>query len=65
MPMKSIIKIILKIFAILLILSGGIWVLQGINILPGSSMSGDPQWVINGTICMLIGAGLFWFANRK
>jgi hypothetical protein len=63
--MKSIIKIIVKILAILLILSGGIWVLQGFNILPGSSMSGNPQWAFNGTICILIGAGLFWFANRK
>jgi hypothetical protein len=63
--MKSIIKIIIKIFAVLLILSGGVWVLQGFNILPGSSMSGNPQWAINGAICILIGAGLFWFANRK
>jgi hypothetical protein len=63
--MKSIIKTILKIFALLMILSGGVWVLQGFNILPGSAMSGDPQWAINGTICILIGAGLFWFVHRK
>lgn len=65
MLMKPILMIIIKIFAVLLVVSGGIWVLQGINILPGSSMSGDPQWVINGTICILIGGGLFWFAHRK
>jgi hypothetical protein len=63
--MKSIIKIIVKIVAVLVILSGGVWVLQGSNILPGSSMSGNPQWIINGIVCILIGAGLFWFANRK
>jgi len=28
-------------------------------------MTGDPQWAINGGIAMAIGAGLFWFANRK
>jgi hypothetical protein len=38
--MNSTIKIILKVIAALLILSGGIWVLQGINILPGSHWCG-------------------------
>jgi hypothetical protein len=63
--MNSTIKIILKVIAALLILSGGIWVLQGINILPGSFMTGDPQWAVNGAITIIIGAGLFWFSNRK
>jgi hypothetical protein len=63
--MNSTIKIILKVIAALLILSGGIWVLQGINILPGSFMTGDPQWAVNGAITIVIGAGLFWFVNRK
>ena len=63
--MNSILKTILIIFAVLLILAGGVWFLQGINILPGSYMSGNPQWVINGAIAVLVGAGLFWFANRK
>ena len=63
--MKSTIKVILKILAVLLVLAGGVWVLQGINILPGSYMTGDPQWAVNGAITIIIGAGLFWFANRK
>ncbi len=58
-------KTLLKALAILLILAGGIWILQGVNILPGSFMTGDPQWAINGAIIAFIGAGLFWFANRK
>ena len=58
-------KKILKVLAVLLILSGIIWSLQGINILLGSFMTGDPQWAINGAITALVGAGLFWFANRK
>ena len=63
--MKSTIKVILKVLAVLLILAGGIWVLQGVNILPGSFMTGDPQWAVNGAITIVIGAGLFWFLNRK
>lgn len=60
-----VVKTLLKILAVLLIISGGIWILQGTNILPGSFMTGDPQWAINGAITAVIGAGLFWLANRK
>ena len=63
--MNSIVKNILKVFAVLLMLAGGVWFLQGINILPGSFMTGDPQWAINGGIMVLVGAGLFWFLSRK
>lgn len=56
---------ILKTLAILLIATGIIWILQGVNILPGSFMTGDPQWAVNGAITAAIGAGLFWFASRK
>ena len=58
-------KRIIKILASLLILAGGVWILQGVNILPGSFMTGDPQWAINGAITALIGVGLVWFVNRK
>jgi hypothetical protein len=58
-------KIGLSIIGILLILVGGVWFLQGINILPGSYMTGDIRWSINGGIAILIGAGLLWFANRR
>ena len=58
-------KIILQIFAILLVASGVVWILQGVNILPGSFMTGDPQWAINGAITVVIGAVLFWFVSRK
>jgi len=46
-------------------LAGLVWVLQGLSILPGSYMSGDPQWAINGAITIVIAAVIFWFANRK
>ena len=56
----------LLLFGILIFLAGGIWFLQGINILPGSFMTGQPQWVVNGAIAMGIGIGLaFWGIRRK
>jgi len=48
-------KITLDIFGVMLILAGGIFFLQGINILPGSFMTGEPQWAINGGIFIVAG----------
>ena len=58
-------KLILQIVAVILILSGAVFLLQGVNILPGSYMSGDPQWAINGSVMIVVGAGLFYFAIRR
>lgn len=58
-------KIVLNVIGILFILPGIIFFLQGINVLPGSFMTGQIQWAINGGILIIIGAGLLWFANRR
>ena len=58
-------KVFLNIIGIFLILAGGVWFLQGINILPGSFMTGDPQWAVNGSILMALALGLFLFVNRR
>jgi hypothetical protein len=57
-------KITLDIVGALLVLAGGVWFLQGINVLPGSVMSGQTQWVIYGGVAAVIGIGLLVFANR-
>ena len=57
-------KITLDIVGALLVLAGGVWFLQGINVLPGSVMSGQTQWVIYGGVAVVIGIGLLVFANR-
>ncbi len=45
-------KITLNILGVLLVLFGAI-ILQGINVLPGSFMSGQRQWAIRGRIARL------------
>jgi hypothetical protein len=58
-------RIVLNIVGVLLVLLGSVWVLQGINVLPGSFMSGQSQWAIRGGFLVFAGiAGLVW-ANRK
>ena len=58
-------KTVLRFIGILLILAGGTFFLQGINILPGSYMTGDPQWAINGGIMIVVALGLLLWANRR
>jgi hypothetical protein len=39
--------------------------LQGINILPGSFMTGQIEWAVYGGIAFVAGIGLLIFANRR
>ncbi len=58
-------RIVLSIMGVLLMLMGGVWFLQGINVLPGSLMTGQIQWAIYGGLAIVIGIGLLVFANRR
>jgi hypothetical protein len=54
-----------NVIAVLVILAGGVFFLQGINVLPGSSMTGQIQWAIIGGVMVIAGAGALWYANRR
>ncbi len=58
-------KITLKILGTLLVLFGTIWFLQGINVLPGSFMTGQIRWAVYGGIAVIAGAALLLKANRQ
>jgi len=47
------------------ILMGVTWFLQGINILPGSFMTGQIQWAYYGLVAAFTGVGLIVAANRR
>jgi hypothetical protein len=51
-------RVILNILAGALVAFGGIRFLQGINVLPGSFMTGQVQWAIIGGIAVVAGAVL-------
>jgi len=53
-----------NIFPYLLSFSGTIWFFQGINVLPGSFMTGDPFWAVAGGAAALVGAYLLWARRR-
>ena len=49
---------------LVLIAFGTIWFLQGINVLPGSFMTGQIQWAIYGGIAFVAGIGLLLWSKR-
>jgi hypothetical protein len=57
-------KVTLNIVGALLVLFGAIWFLQGINVLPGSFMTGQIRWAIYGGIAVAAGVALVVAARR-
>lgn len=58
-------KTFLNSMGIILFLAGGTFFLQGINLLQGSYMTGDPQWATNGGLMVLVAIGLVVWVNRR
>jgi hypothetical protein len=58
-------RIALNVAAVLCLLAGCIWILQGINILPGSFMTGQTKWAAYGGLLVVVGIGLLIAANRR
>ena len=54
----------LNIIAVLLVVFGVVWVLQGSDALSGSAMSGQPQWLIAGIVAVIVGIGLLVYVNQ-
>jgi hypothetical protein len=57
-------RIALNIVASLMVLAGAIWFLQGINVLPGSFMTGQIRWAVYGGIAFAMGIALLLLGNR-
>jgi heme A synthase len=57
-------RIALNVVASLCLLIGCVWFLQGINVIPGSFMTGQRKWAIIGGLLVLAAIALFSFANR-
>lgn len=56
--------IVAKVIGVLFVLMGIIWILQGINVLPGSFMTGQMQWAIYGLIAVVIGGAIIAASGR-
>ena len=54
-----------NISGVLLVMMGSVWILQGINVIPGSFMTGQTKWAVYGVLTLIAGAGLLIAANRR
>jgi hypothetical protein len=55
---------VLLALSVLCDLTGVVWVLQGLGILPGSFMTGQLVWAVIGAVLLFAGGLLLWFAYR-
>ena len=58
-------RIVLNVVGALALLTGCVWFLQGINILPGSFMTGQTKWAVYGGLLLIAGIALLIIANRR
>ncbi len=58
-------KWVLTIVGGLLILMGGVWILQGFNVIPIGFMAGQMQYALLGAILVVVGIGLLAFSRRR
>jgi hypothetical protein len=58
-------NIALYVGGVILMLMGAIWFLQGMNVLPGSFMTGQFQWALYGGVAFVVGLLLVARARRR
>jgi hypothetical protein len=58
-------RIASSIIGVVMVLMGSVWILQGINVLPGSFMTGQLRWAAWGTVAVIAGIGLLVWASRR
>jgi hypothetical protein len=58
-------RVSLKIMGVVLVVFGGIWFLQGVNVLPGSFMTGQIRWAVYGGAALAAGVSLLIAAGRR
>jgi hypothetical protein len=57
-------RIAMMVAGVLLLFVGCVWILQGINVLPGSFMTGPMKWAVIGAITLVIGIVLIVLSRR-
>ena len=58
-------RIALNVAGILCLFVGCVWILQGMNVLPGSFMTGQTKWAIYGSLLAIAGVSILIAANRR
>ncbi len=64
MPSSSA-RIALVVVGVLAVVVGGVWIGQGLNLIPGSFMTGNRMWFYIGILVALLGAVLVVLGLRS
>jgi hypothetical protein len=56
---------LLRVIASVLVVIRVVWILQGVNILPGSFMTGHIEWAYRGAIALVVGLALLAAVNWR
>lgn len=62
--MNRLLRVVATVVCGPMLVIGIIWILQGINVLPGSFMTGDIKWAVFGAILAAAGGALVYWLNR-
>ena len=57
-------RLLLNVVGAVISLLGIVWILQGINVLPGSFMTGQIKWAYYGAIALVAGCVMLFAAKR-
>ena len=57
-------RLLLNVVGAVVALVGIVWILQGINVLPGSFMTGQIKWAYYGAIALVAGCVSLFAAKR-
>jgi len=52
------------IIGVVLVLTGAVWIGQGVGAIGGSFMTGQAEWAVIGAVCVFLGAALLLGARR-
>jgi type IV secretory pathway VirB6-like protein len=55
---------VLRVVSVILMVIGAVWFFQGINVLPGSFMTGQTRWAVIGGVTAVVGVVL-WVTSRR
>jgi hypothetical protein len=59
------VTVVRRILGAALVITGAVWVGQGLDLIQGSSMTGSTFWAVAGAICFVAGLGLLSWPWRQ
>ena len=58
-------KTLSLVLGLIALITGGVWILQGVGIIPGSFMSGQSMWFLIGLVVAAVGLALIYNGIRR